>query len=355
MTKFEKFLIKPQKDVIKKISQNEVVVSTIVFGFLLGLLIFAFFTPNYYTVPEPIEFKIESGSTLNQVIDRLHREDIIPSKSNMKIAAFLFQAATNIKAGYYRIPNGLSYFQLIELFLEGRPGKQKLVTIQEGIWQHNMAGLLKSELGIDSSKFIALSKNRTFLWTIGIKQNNAEGYLLPNTYYFFTNSKEEDIIVKLKDKMDEIFAADSVKEQMKKLKISKHQILTLASIIDGESNIESEFSLISGVYHNRLKRGMLLQADPTVQYLKRDSKRRNKIYYSDLEKDSPFNTYKHRGLPPAPINNPGKAAVLAAIFPERHNFYYFVADGTGGHVFARTAGEHFRNVNEYRRWRQSQK
>jgi UPF0755 protein len=141
--------------------------------------------------------------------------------------------------------------------------------------------------------------------------------------------------------------------RIEELDMSDNEVLTLASIIEGESNIVEEFAKISGVYHNRLKIGMALQADPTIQYLVRN-KRKNKIYFKDLEIDSKYNTYKYAGLPPSPINNPGKDAIFAALYPEENNYYYFVADGTGGHIFAKNYAEHQKNVNEYRKWRRSQ-
>jgi len=156
--------------------------------------------------------------------------------------------------------------------------------------------------------------------------------------------------------MQEIFSEPKVIERMKELHMNENQILTLASIIDGESNKVEEFKKISGVYHNRLRRGMLLQADPTIQYIVRHRRRKvNKIYYKDLTIDSPYNTYKYRGLPPSPINNPGKDAIMAALYPEKNNYLYFVADGSGGHVFSKTISQHLRNVQSYRGWRNSRR
>jgi len=135
--------------------------------------------------------------------------------------------------------------------------------------------------------------------------------------------------------------------------MTKHEILTLASIVEAESNIFSEYKTISGVYHNRLEKGIALQADPTVQYLIRERKNK-KVYLKDLEINSKFNTYKFPGLPPAPINNPGKDAIMAALYPENNKYLYFVADGTGRHNFSETFTEHSQNVLRYRQWRNNQ-
>ena len=324
------------------------------FSFIFGILMFTFFAPNYYHGESPKYFEIKNGATLNSVIDSLCKADIISSRSSIHVAAFLYGAERNIKAGRYCIPNGLSYLQLIELLIEGGTSDQTLVTIPEGIWQPDLAALLQSKLKIDYSKFLKYSSDELFLKELNINSSNIEGYLLPETYYFYNDSDSKEIIRKLKSEMDKIFKADKVKDQMQILNYNKHQILTIASIIEGESNLSEEFKRISGVYHNRLKKGILLQADPTIQYLKRNRRSKNRIYYKDLEIDSPFNTYKYAGLPPGPINNPGKDAVLASIFPEEHDYYYFVADGTGGHKFAKSHSQHLKNVANYRKWRSSQ-
>ena len=156
--------------------------------------------------------------------------------------------------------------------------------------------------------------------------------------------------------MNNIFNDSTVLKQMKKMKMNKNEILTMASIIDGESNLVTEFKKIAGVYYNRLNDRWRLQADPTVQYLVRQQRNKvNKIYYKDLEIDSKYNTYKYYGLPPSPINNPGKDAIMAALYPENHDYYYFVADGNGGHVFSKTSRQHQNNVVRYRTWRDNNK
>ncbi|MFA3782082.1 endolytic transglycosylase MltG [Melioribacteraceae bacterium 4301-Me] len=334
------------------LSNNDIYLVSIFFGFVLGLLLFTFFSPNYYNEKEPVSVDIPKGLTLSQVVDSLYKKNVIPNKTNMKIAAVLYGAERKIKAGRYQIPNGLSYLQLIELLLKGEPEKEIRITIPEGIWQNNLAKLLKDSLGIDSTEFMRLSNDKNFLNQIGVHSEKLEGYLLPDTYYFFRNSTAVDVILRLKNAMYRIFT-DTIKERMKELNMTMNQVLTLASIIDAESNKVSEFRRISGVYHNRLKKGMLLQADPTIQYLIRD-KHKNKIYYKNLLIDSKYNTYLYNGLPPSPINNPGKDAIYAALYPEKHNYYYFVADGNGGHLFAKNEKEHLINVRKYREWRKLQ-
>ena len=197
-----------------------------------------------------------------------------------------------------------------------------------------------------------LSSDKLFLRKLNINAPTIEGYLLPDTYYFYENVSPEEVLIRLNNEMEKLFD-DQAKLQMKKLGLTKNEILTLASLVDGESNKVSEFRRIAGVYYNRIKKRIKLQADPTIQYLIRNKRKYNKIYYKYLEIDSPYNTYKNYGLPPTPINNPGRDAVLAALYPEKHSLLFFVADGTGGHVFSKTSREHKRNVAKYRRWRRN--
>lgn len=332
----------------KKFSENEIYLIAGFFGFVLGFLIITFFTPNYYSKLQPVEINVQEGSTLTEIVDSLYVKGVVPNKFNMKIAAFLYGAEKKIKAGKYKIPNGLSYLELVELLVNGSPIPQKLVTIPEGIWQPKLAEILHNQLGIDSTEFMRLSYDKRFLKTLGINSNSLEGYLLPETYYFFEDITAKEVIRKLVGQMRSFFDEEK-KRRAKELRLTMNEVLTLASIIEAEVDKPSELKIVSGVYHNRLKRGMLLQADPTVQYLIR-ARRRPIVLLKDLEIDSPYNTYKNVGLPPSPINNPGKDAIIAALYPEDNNYYYFVADGTGGHKFASTHSQHLQNVAEYRRW-----
>ncbi len=342
-----------KKNSVKLISKNEFYIVAGFFAFVLALLLFTFYSPNYYSEKEPVIINIPHKASLNEVLDTLYVHQIIPSKFNMKIISYLYGAEKKIKAGRYQIPNGLNYVKLVELIVNGSPVSQILVTFPEGIWQSEVAQVLNKNLNIDSSTVMELSKSRSFLNYLNIESNNLEGYLLPESYFFYSNISAEDALARLKEEMDKFFTP-KLEARMKELKMKRNEILTLASIIDGESNLVSEFKTISGVYHNRLKIGMPLQADPTIQYLIRD-KHKNKVYKKDLLIKSKYNTYMYPGLPPSPINNPGKDAIMAALYPEKNNYLFFVADGNGGHVFAKTLAEHETNVSKYRRWRNSQK
>ncbi len=332
---------------MRYMSKNDFNIILAFFCFALGLMIFTFYTPNYYGSKKAIEINIKQGSTFNQVIDILYSKKIIHNKTYLRLAAMFYGAENKIKAGDYKIPNGLSYFGLIDYLIKSPYSNQTLVTIPEGIWLPDLAKIMQKKLHLDSTKFMSLCYDPSFIRKFGLDTDNLEGYLLPDTYYFLNNSTEENVITKLINEMKLLFTP-KILNRCKELNMTEKEILTLASIIDGESNKISEFSRISSVYHNRLRIKMNLQADPTVQYLVRNE-RPKRILKKHLEIVSPFNTYLYNGLPPAPINNPGKDAIMAALYPEQNNYYYFVADGTGGHRFAKTLEEHNSNVVLYKK------
>ncbi len=235
------------------LSKNETYFVLSFFVFVSSLLAFTFYGPNYNQTASSIQVVIPEGASFNSVVEELHAKKIISSKFNMKAAAFLFGIERNVKAGRYDIPDGISYISLLSLLNEGVPKEQHLVTIHEGIWQTDLAELLYMEFGVEKKEFLDLCKNKEFIERMRLNTSNLEGYLLPNTYYFYKESSAEEIIEKLTSEMNKIFRDASVQRRMKELKMNKHQILTMASIIDGESNKIEEFKIISGVYHNRLK------------------------------------------------------------------------------------------------------
>jgi UPF0755 protein len=220
------------------------------------------------------------------------------------------------------------------------------VTIYEGLRGTQIARILKREVGIDSLKLVQQFGDTSLLRVSNHGAFSLEGFLLPDTYEFYWQVDEKEIV---RDMLAEFrkFFSDSLQRQAHKMKMTIGQVLTMASIVEGETVLDRERPIIAGLYYNRLHRRMKLEADPTIQYIVPDGPRR--LLYNDLKIDSPYNTYKNYGLPPGPINNPGRKSILAALYPAKHNYLYFVADGLGGHRFARTFDEHLRNVRAYRR------
>ena len=223
------------------LSRNEFYIVAAFFAFVLILLIFTFYSPNSLPNNKAVEVELRRGDSVDQIVDSLYTKGLIPSKFNMKIAITLKGAEKKIKAGIYYIDKPMSYLELTEVLSGSQVVMQKKVTIPEGIEQPELASLLQRELNIDSAEFIGLSGSKPFLRSLNIDADNLEGYLLPETYYFYTTSYAGSVIRKLNDQLNTIWTNEN-REQLKKLKMTEHQILTLASIIDGESNVFSEFA-----------------------------------------------------------------------------------------------------------------
>ena len=286
-----------------------------------------------------ITVHIPRGATFNQVLDSLRRHQLVQHPDWFRFLATHTHLDRRIPAGYFLVPQGLNSWQLVRYLQNPRKVLVK-VTIPEGMRTEKIGSLLQRKLGIDSARFVSLVYDTAFARTLNVPASTANGFLMPETYFFPMGISEKEVIKLLVAPTLEIFRQDSVQRQLQRLKMTPLEIVTLASIIEGEAMVDSERTLISSVYHNRLKRGWRLQADPTIQFLLQDGPRR--LTYRDLQIDSPYNTYKYRGLPPGPINNPGKASILAALFPANTRYLYFVATGDGGHHFSATLREHNR-------------
>lgn len=312
--------------------------------FLLPLLVIDGL--NYFELPDSdlleehrVEILIPKGSSLGQISDSLKVHGLINDEKLFKLWAVTFGYDTQLKAGLFDVPAGLNDAQLLEYLTRAR-AKEINVTLLEG-WENNqITSLLSRKLGVSKQVLDSLCVDESFVGQYGIKQMDLTGYLLPDTYAFYWGIKEREILDFLVKRTLSLFNTDSVRHAMKRLDMSREKVITLASIIEGEAILDGERPVIASVYYNRLKRGMRLQADPTIQFIIDGPPRR--LLERDLKIDSPYNTYRYAGLPPGPINNPGKSSIIAALFPAETNYLYFVATGDGGHAFSRTLREHNR-------------
>ncbi|MEJ2052803.1 MAG: endolytic transglycosylase MltG [Calditrichaceae bacterium] len=291
------------------------------------------------TKGEKVEVIIPKGATLAQITDTLYAKNLISDKEFFIMWARLSGTEKKLQAGYFSVPKNLNSVQLASYLTEARPDDIN-VTLIEGWNNEQINAQLAEKLNLNFYVLDSLCTNKNFISQFGIGQPSLLGYLLPNTYAFHRGLNEEDALSLLVNKTLDIFKRDSVKEAMEKLDFSRHQILTLASIGEGEAIFDDERAKVAAVYINRLNKGMRLQADPTIQFIIDGPPRR--LLYKDLEIDSPYNTYKYYGLPPGPINNPGIKSILATIFADDVNYLYFVARGDGRHTFSSTLREHNR-------------
>ncbi len=336
------------------LSKKELLIILSFFIIVLSVLSYIFFSPNYYSGLSPKVVKVSKGESLEALAQNLYAEGIVSSKGNFKLAAYIYGATKRIKAARYHVPNGLSYLSLLDLFISGKGDKLKAISFYDGISVKGICTRLQSESIVDTDSLHAFINNEKYLSRLHFNRSSLEGYLLPGEYDFYERSSPEEIVNEMYLAFQKFFV-DSLKIQAKKIGLTEHEIVTLASIVDGETNKKEEMSRIAGVYLNRLHGGMKLQADPTLQYLQTNGWKR--LAGKDLNIDSKYNTYKYFGLPPGPISNPGKDAILATLYPERHNYLFFVADTKGAHLFSKNFSEHKKLAQEYYRWlnRQSKK
>ena len=312
-----------------------------------GWILWVLFGPNTFTHPTQRTILVSRGATFASVLDSLQERGILRSRFSFEVAARIRGGSSSIKVGKYRFDSGVSNWAILGALVEGR-GVLIPVTITEGIRARTQAGVFARALGVDSVHYARLAFDESFARSLGVEQPTLEGYLLPQTYGFSWQQEEAAIIRTQVREFHRMFN-DSLKARAAAIGMTVNEVVTLASIVEGEVIFDEERPIVAGVYHNRLRRGMRLQADPTIQYIIPDGPRR--LLYEDLETESPYNTYRNRGLPPGPVGNPGVRSILATLYPQEHNYLYFVANGRGGHWFSRSFEEHKQHVRKYRRER----
>ncbi len=285
------------------------------------------------------------GTSLRGISAKLEAKGFIQSRHLFTLLAWVRNRSRGLQAGEYRLSASMSPAEILDVLARGAV-VQHALTIPEGYNIREIA-MAVERAGVSPAKAImAVSTDPAFLRRFGIRAKNAEGYLFPETYHFPRNSPPGKILGRMAGTFRERFTAAMVR-RAEALHLAIHQVVTLASIIERESAVNAEKPLISAVFHNRLRRRMRLQADPTVLYaLNRTA---GPLTKEDLKVASPYNTYRIKGLPPGPIANPGLASLRAALNPAPVDYLYFVARGDGGHDFSRTLKDHVAAVRRYRK------
>ncbi len=279
---------------------------------------------------------VQKGMSVPQIARLLHREGIIRSPRLLQVFSILNGTSRRLTAGVHPFHGGMTAWRVL-LELEVPRDVTRDVTLPEGLRREQTARLLAERLELDEAVLLRLTSDPEFCRELGVEADNLEGYLFPETYKLSLMMDEAQVVRLLVKHFFGIFDA-RLKARARERGMSVHEAVTLASIVEGEARLDAERPVISAVYHNRLKRRMRLQADPTVQYAIADGPRR--LFNRDYKIDSPYNTYRHRGLPPGPILSPGETSLKAALYPADVDYLYFVARGDGSHLFSRTAKEH---------------
>jgi len=327
---------------LRKFSFKELILSVVVGTSALFLTLFAIYFFGYYSSPGPLEAKkvvyIQKGSGLSAIAQHLGNEGIIDHPLFFEAHLRLRGVSHHLRAGEFEFRPHESPAQVFETLSTG-PFVQHGITVPEGMRTKDVIGLLNA------------SNLLTKEGTVAVK----EGEILPETYYYTRDESQAAVLDRMKHAMNAVLEKAWHLNKTGHFLQNPQEVLVLASIVEKETGVAAERPRVAAVFLNRLKRGMLLQSDPTVIYgleyeLNRPVEQLSK---ADLHMPTSYNTYLHKGLPPTPICNPGKASIEAVMKPMATEDLYFVADGTGGHVFARTYEEHMVNHQKWRRIRAS--
>ncbi len=328
--------------VLKKIWWKNIIVAAVLF--LSVLLLSWIFLPFYSSAP--INILIPSGADSFEIANILRQQSVIKNKFLFILLSKVFNWEKDLKAGNYEFSSS-NMIDILRKLKEGGT-KRSRVTIPEGLPEWEISQILEKEKIIKKNDFLALVNDPEIFeeeFSFLLSLESLEGYLYPDTYYFFIEENELQVIRKFLLRFQEI-VLPLYEEKIPRNNLSAEEIIILASIVEKEAQINLEKPIIAAVFHNRLEKGMRLRADPTVKYALGNFQER--LTYEDLTVSSPYNTYVYQGLPPGPICNPGKDSIYAVLYPDEIDYLYFVAKGDGTHKFSNTYEEHLDAVSKYK-------
>jgi UPF0755 protein len=289
------------------------------------------------------------GASFGAVTDSLAAHGVISDRRWFKLLARIRGVDRSVHAGVYEFPAGTSEWTVLGMLAKGKKAALRF-TVPEGLTIQEVAALAAERLGIPEDSFVTAARDgKTASAILGTPVPSFEGFLRPETYILPADVNAREL-VRL---MAEGFNAEwqpAWDARLDSLRMTRLELVTLASIVEGEARADDERETIAGVYRNRLRIGMALQADPTVQYaisLKR-GRRKSRLFQKDYQFKSPYNTYLNPGLPPGPVNSPSRRSLEAALHPADVRYLYFVAGPDGRHVFSRTYNEHLRAIRKVR-------
>jgi UPF0755 protein len=290
---------------------------------------------------------VRRGESLREVARELERVGLLHGTFGFQVLARLMHLDRSIKAGQYSLRTGITVPALLYALERGMSGLS-LITIPEGLTADEVSVLLSNRLGVPIAEFDSLAHERLFLDSLGVSAPSIEGYLAPDSYEFLPGTSPEVAFRTMAAHQRAVLLKSAAGHDSLPLSLSLHDVLSLASIVESEAEMDDERPRIARVYLNRLQKHMRLQADPTVAY-GLGLGPRSRLYLRQLKSETPFNTYMFEGLPPGPICNPGRASIEAVINPsEGVKDLYFVARGAGRHFFAETYRDHLHNITRAR-------
>ena len=297
-----------------------------------------------YNAGEPVDIYLHEPEDLQSLTLMLSDSSVIDDRKEMLWAGRLL-GWNSFSPGHYRIDQGYTYDDFLSKLARGIQDPIPL-TIIPGSTEERIISNVAEAFKFDSASFSQSYHDTLFLAGQGLEPKDVIGRMLPNTYELYWTSSPEAVLKRIFNEFERA-AVEPHKQRLQELDRNIDEIVTLASIIEWEAGKGDEKSKISGLYWNRLRRGMLLQADPTVNYAISE---RRRLLYSDYQTDHPYNTYVNPGLPPGPITNPSLESIEAALYPDDHDYLYMVASPEGSHVYSETFEQHKRESAKWREW-----
>lgn len=333
-----------------KIKNNKKFIKLVVFVFCIFIIInFLSDFWGFSSKTQNVKIEVKNGDSINRVANELYKINAVKYPLIFKVYAKIFGFEKKLKYGTHIIDKNASYNKILKTLTEkAKGGSEVLITIPEGFELSQIADTLSSAGLVSKEKFYDACENYpfeySFLKNIPKRKNRLEGYLFPDSYNFYYGMSEDKIIKKMLDRFDEVIKTID-KSSLKNLGLSLDQAITLASIIEREAKGDEDRYLVSSVFHNRLKSKQYpyLQSCATVQYIL--GERKPVLSNEDTKIQSPYNTYINKGLPIGPIASPGKKSIEAAINPQKSDYYFFVLDKNGKHIFTKTLKEHLKASN----------
>ncbi len=294
--------------------------------------------------------RVKPGASLNDIAALLKSHGCLRSVLAFKLHAIVTGQASELKSGTYEVSSAMSTPQLIAMLAAGRQATAT-VTIPEGFTLAQIAQRLAEASLANEQQFQTAATAQAVADILQVnlpaEVRSAEGYLFPETYRFTLGTAPEKLVARMIAEFEKRFNAQLWEPLPSERRWgSLHQIVTLASLVEEEAQLDPERGLVAGVLKNRLERGMRLECDATVQYAL--GKHRRRLTYSDLQIDSPYNTYRYAGMPPGPISSPGLDCLRAALKPAQTEYLFYVARGDGSHIFSRTYQEHLAAIRQVR-------
>jgi UPF0755 protein len=298
----------------------------------------------------PQRVTLPPGATFSAVTDSLHAHGVISSPVWFKFLARVRRLDRSVRAGIYEFSSGVSPWAVLDILAEGKAVALRF-TVPEGLTILEVAHLASERLGMPEDSVLAAARDTAATNAVlGFPVRSFEGFLRPETYSLAVGTRPAELIRVMAEGFKNQWEPEWT-NRLDTLRMNRLQLVTLASIVEGEARADDEREIIAGVYYNRLRIGMALQADPTVQYAiaLKTGNRKPRLYQKDYQFPSPYNTYLHPGLPPGPVNSPGRRSIEATLYPARVHYLYFVAGPDGRHIFSRTYDEHLRAVARVRK------